>query len=352
MLTTNFRDARYPEEMQMKNSEYREISWNDAENLAQTVLASAGFTAPHIEVMARNMLDAQAQECHSHGLYRLISCYKAARAGGVDPAALPEITDVAPAIVRADAKGGCSLLAFSRAADLLVSKADTAGIAALAISRCYHYSALWWEVEHLARRGVVAMAMTPTHPYVAPFGGLSPLLGTNPLAFSWPRQGDEPYTFDFATSAAARGEVELRARAGESLPPNWAIDAAGEQTTDADAALGGALLTFGGHKGSAISTMIELLAGPLIGDLTSHRTAPAGSGSTLGAVHGELVLAFSPTLFGADHAGAEALFDKILGTGARLPSQRRRAAGGRSAGGTLRVEAGLLKELEQMACHP
>lgn len=333
----------------MKNSDFREISWNGAMDIAQAILASAGFTAPHIEVMARNMLDAQAQECHSHGLYRLISCDKAARAGGVDPGAVPEITDAAPAIVRADAKGGCSLLAFSRATDMLVEKANTAGIAALAISRCYHYSALWWEVEHLARRGLAAMAMTPTHPYVAPYGGLSPLLGTNPLAFSWPRQGNAPYTFDFATSAAARGEVELRARAGEALPPHWAIDAAGAPTTDAKDALGGALLTFGGHKGSAISTMIELLAGPLIGELTSHRTAPAGSGSTLGAVHGELVLVFSPTLFGSDHAGAEALFDKILGTGARLPSQRRHAAAARAAGGILHVEAGLLAELEQMA---
>lgn len=334
----------------MRENHFREIPQSDARALAVQILTAAGFSAPHVSVMTRNMLDAQTQECHSHGLYRLISCDRAARLGSVDPIAVPEIVDTSPGIVRADAKGGCSLLSFVTAADLLAEKADNAGLAALAISRCYHYSALWWEVEQLAARGLVAIAMTPTHPYVAPFGGIAPLLGTNPIAFSWPRpDGQPPYSFDFATSVSARGEVELKARAGEALPEGWAIDEAGQPTTDAAAALDGALLTFGGHKGSAISTMVELLAGPLIGEVAGHATAPAGQGSTKGAVHGEVVLAFSPKVFGTDFAGAEDLFAKILGTGARLPSQRRQAAGRRAEDGNLRIEAGLLAELERLA---
>lgn len=334
----------------MKTSDnFCDISWQAARDLAQTILGTAGFTPPHAEVMSRNMLDAQAQECHSHGLYRLISCHHAARAGAVDPAATPEIDDTASAIVRADAKGGCSLLAFTRSIDLLADKTGKNGLAALAISNCYHYSALWWEVEQLASKGLVAIAMTPTHPYVAPHGGLSPLFGTNPLAFSWPRPDAPPYTFDFATSASARGEVELKARAGEALPAGWAIDKSGKPTTDAEAALGGALLTFGGHKGSAISTMIELLAGPLIGEVASYRTAPAGSGSDLGATHGELIIAFSPMAFGADFSGAEMLFEQILGSGARLPSDRRRSAAARARNGSLKIKSDLLTELRRLA---
>lgn len=67
----------------------------------------------------------------------------------------------------------------------------------------------------------------------------------------------------------AQGEVELHRIAGKSLPEGWAVDRDGKPTTDPTAALQGALLPFGGHKGSAISTMIELLAGVMIGDLTS-----------------------------------------------------------------------------------
>jgi LDH2 family malate/lactate/ureidoglycolate dehydrogenase len=96
------------------------------------------------------------------------------------------------------------------------------------------------------------------------------LLGTNPFAFGWPREGQLPYVFDFATSVAARGEIELHRRAGTTLPEGWAIDAEGRPTTDPETALAGAMLSFGGHKGSAIGTMIELLAGIMIGDLTSR----------------------------------------------------------------------------------
>lgn len=109
------------------------------------------------------------------------------------------------------------------------------------------------------------------------------------------------------------------------------MDAAGRPTTDPDAALSGAMMPFGGHKGSAIGTMIELLAGVMIGDLTSPEVLDFLGTTTLAPCHGELVLALSPERFAAGRAGdpfarAEALLEAIEGQGARLPSQRRFAA--------------------------
>ena len=57
-------------------------------------------------------------------------------------------------------------------------------------------------------------------------------MGTNPIAFGWPRAGKRAFLFDFATSVVARGEIELMGRAGKTLPPGWGIDAAGEPTLD------------------------------------------------------------------------------------------------------------------------
>jgi LDH2 family malate/lactate/ureidoglycolate dehydrogenase len=90
----------------------------------------------------------------------------------------------------------------------------------------------------------------------------------------------------------------------------------------------GAMLTFGGHKGSALAAMVELLAGPLIGDLTSADSKAFDEGANATPCHGELIVAFNPALFaGTDRAEhdkrAEALFDSIVSQGARLPSQRR-----------------------------
>ncbi len=143
--------------------------------------------------------------------------------------------------------------------------------------------------------GLAALALCPSYSTVAPAGGSRPLLGTNPFAFAWPRPGGVPYVFDFATSVAARGEIELHRRAGKPLPEGWALDADGAPTTDPAAALAGAMLPFGAHKGSAISTMVELLAGTMIGDLTSAAALDALGTTTLAPRHGELILAFRPS---------------------------------------------------------
>lgn len=332
----------------MDHKTYERIPHQQAADLATTILTKSGYSEAHVSVMAQNMLDAQAQECHSHGLYRLITCSNMADAGLVNLATEPTLVDHAPSVVKADAQGGNSLLAFKTATNMVTAKARDAGIAVLAINNCFHYSALWWEVEQLSKLGFVALAMTPTHPYVAPFGGKEPLLGTNPIAFSWPRPEGDPYTFDFATSVAARGEVEIRSRRGEALPTGWAIDKNGAPTTDSESALSGALLPFGEHKGSAISTMIELLAGPLIGDLLSSQTAAPNTAIGKGILHGELVIVIDPIRFGVSFETAEALFQKIADQGARLPSQRRRTAKLRSEIHGLLISTELLYELHQI----
>ncbi|ROO27634.1 oxidoreductase [Salinisphaera orenii MK-B5] len=195
--------------------------------------------------------------------------------------------------------------------------------------------------------------MTPSHAWVAPFGGTQGLLGTNPLAFAWPRENAPAYVFDFATSAVARGEIELHHREDRPLQPGWAVDARGEPTRDPAAALDGAMLTFGGHKGSALSTMIELLAGPLIGDLTSQQSQTFDAGRGTAPYHGELVLAIDPQAFGAaaaDRTGAEQLLASFAEQGARLPSQHRRAARERTrANGYVRMNAALVAELQALA---
>ena len=194
--------------------------------------------------------------------------------------------------------------------------------------------------------------MCPSYATVAPAGGDRPPLGTNPFAFGWPRAGKPPYVFDFATSVAARGEIELHRRAGKPLPDGWAVDADGQPTTDPETALAGAMLPFGGHKGSAIGTMTELLAGFMIGDRTSSEALDLLGTTALYPCHGELVVAFSPQAFAAGRLGdpltrAEVLFEAILGQGARLPSQRRFLARARSETDGIIVSATEMGQLDR-----
>ncbi|SPJ32481.1 Ldh family oxidoreductase [Kushneria phyllosphaerae] len=329
------------------------LSLEDAQSLSQRILRKTGFSEGHVEAITRSMVAAQRDECHSHGLYRLLGIVETARMGGLDPQAVPEVIDQAPGIVKVDAHYGSSLLAFEQGLAPLQEKAERNGIAVLMINHCFHFSALWSEVEALSARGLAGLAMNPTHAFVAPAGGVRALLGTNPFAFSWPRPGGTPYTFDFATSVVARGEIELHRRAGNAIPDDWALDDQGQPTTEATAALAGAMLPFGGHKGSALSTMIELLAGPLIGDALSHETQAANEDGTGQPCHGELVMALSPRAFLGEQSEAgllhaEKLFEEILGQGARLPSKRRFEARARSLTSGVSIPAALYRDLKAL----
>lgn len=322
----------------------------EAEELSLKVLTHNGYSLEQSQAITRNVLAAQIDECHSHGLYRLVNCVDAVRSGVMVPDAVPVVQDQGASIVRVNAEKGSSLLAFEMGSPILIDKAKTLGLSALAINNSFHFSALWPEVESLAKEDLVALALTVSHAYVAPAGGKKPLFGTNPFAFSWPRPHGNPYTFDFATSVVARGEIELHRRAGNALAEGWAIDSEGNPTTDPATALEGAMLPFGGYKGSALSTMIELLAGPLIGDFMGHETKEASKGQPF---HGELIIAFSPDVFlGPDKEhyfnNAEKLFENIQSQGARLPSQRRYEARERSLRDGLSIPLTLYEELNQL----
>jgi delta1-piperideine-2-carboxylate reductase len=307
----------------------------EVEALCARILSVNGLSIAQAEAISRFLTAGERDECRSHGVYRIPGCVKTVKGRNFKPQAVPHLAPSTGPFLRVDAKHGFSCLAFETALPALVERANTFGFAALAINNCYHFTALWYEVEELARHGLVSIAMNPSLRAVAPAGGRKALLGTNPFAFAWPRLGQNPYVFDFATSEVARGEIELHRQSDKPIPPGWALDTRGEPTTDATAALAGAMLAFGGHKGSALSTMIELLAGPMIGDLMSYESSEFDAGEGVAPCHGELILVFSPETIQGENSKtsqlrAEHLFAQIAGQGARLPSQRRYEARARS----------------------
>jgi LDH2 family malate/lactate/ureidoglycolate dehydrogenase len=321
----------------------------------EAIFQAANLPPAQAAAMARTIVAGERDACKSHGIYRIEGCLRTLKQGKVNPTALPELTQDDSAIVRVDAKGGFACAAFELGAPVLAERAKALGLAALVINDCNHFSALWPEVEALTAKGLAAIAMCPSYATVAPAGGTKALMGTNPLAFGWPRGEKAPYVFDFATSVAARGEVELHRIAGKPLPEGWAVDADGHPTTDPAAALTGAMLPFGGHKGSAISMMIELLAGVMIGDMTSPEALAFLGATNIAPRHGELIIAFCPDRFAARKGGvnpgqAEALFDAVLGQGARLPSARRFAARAQSDQNGIQLtqdEAAMLDRMER-----
>jgi LDH2 family malate/lactate/ureidoglycolate dehydrogenase len=309
------------------------LSLVEVHALAMRVLRAHGVSDVHARAIADTITAAERDDCKSHGLFRLPGYVSSVRSGKVTPDAVPEVHELAPAIVQVDGKNGFAPLALQVGRAPLVEKARQHGIAALAVTRIYHFAALWPEVEALAEEGLVALAFTAAMSYVAPAGGSKPLYGTNPMAFAWPRAGHPALVFDQASSASARGEIQLHLRDGSPIPAGWALDAAGQPTTDPAAALAGAQLPFGGYKGAAIALMIELLAGALIGEVLSFEASALDNHDGGPPVGGEFMIAIDPVRC-VGHGDrqqqlvhAERLFARILAQeGTRLPSDRRYAA--------------------------
>lgn len=304
------------------------ITISELEERVSQIFRKCGFHTDAAAALGRVITAGERDNCKSHGIYRIEGCLRVLKAGKVNPDVIPEIQPGQGPIIQVNAGGGVANFAYETARPLLLESARRHGLAALVINDCLHFSALWYEVEDLASEGLASLSMCPSYAVMAPSGGTEPLLGTNPFAFGWPRPGKLPYVFDFATSAVARGEIELHRRDGTPLPDGWAIDSNGQPTNDPSAALAGVMLPFGKHKGSAIATMIELLGGAMLGDFMSREARDFMGSTDLLPRHGALILAFDPNAFSKGRERdpiieGEKLIQSIADQGARLPSQRR-----------------------------
>ena len=303
------------------------MSLEEAHALATKCLLHNGCDEANARAVADRMVQAEADLCHSHGLFRLPWYADAVKSGRANGKANPRIEQLAPAVIRVDGDGGFAPLGQAIAHQPLVDCARENGIAALAFVNMFHIAAMWPEVEKLALDGLCAFSFTPSYPYVAPAGGTKPVFGTNPMGFAWPRPDAPPMVFDQSAATMARGEIQIAARDGHSVPDNVGIGPDGEATTDPNVVLEGAQLGFGGYKGASLAMMVELLAGAMIGDFLSIESIQDDAGKGGPPKGGELILALDPARFG-DPGGflahGEKLFEAILAQeGTRLPGARR-----------------------------
>ena len=199
------------------------------------------------------------------------------------------------------------------------------------IHRCFHMAALWPEVEAIANGGLAGIACTNYMPAVAPAGAEKAFFGTNPIAFAWPRPGKNHVVYDMATAAMAMGEVQVAAREGKEVPLGTGLTSSGLLTKDpSDILDGGVLLPFGGHKGSGMSMMVELLTAGLLGETFSDETKDQDNGDGGPPIGGQFLLALSPDVIAKDNwqDHCDQFFERLIGLpgkGLRLPGERRHA---------------------------
>ena len=303
-----------------------DINLDEIFSLAKAALIKHGANEENAEAVANTVTNAERDGSISHGLFRIPGYIKALQSKKVDGCAKPEIEQVTPVILRCNAKNGFAPLAHQYGIKKLIEAAQKFGIAGLAIQRCHHFAALWPEVEKISEHGLVGLTSVSYTPAVAPAGGTSALFGTNPMAFAWPRPGKNPIVFDMATASMAKGEIQIAARDGHAVPLGTGLSSSGELTTDAAEIDKGVLLPFGGHKGSVIALMIELLSGPLVGETFSYESKERDNGDGGPVQGGQFILAMSPKILsGKDTSDQTEQFLKKYNDidGVRIPGARR-----------------------------
>jgi (2R)-3-sulfolactate dehydrogenase (NADP+) len=313
-------------------------------DLSKAALLRHGAVPGVAAEMARAIAWAEARDNRICGLYYLESYCQQLRSGRVDGQATARITQPRASEIRVDAAHGFAQPAFAQAREAAVAAAEATGIAVVAMHNAHTCTALGYFTEQIALAGCIGLGMTNASPIVAAPGGKTRVLGTNPMSFAVPDgAGGLAMLFDQSTTTTALGRITMAKAAGEPIPEGWAVDAQGQPTTDAAAALQGSLTSSGGYKGWGLGLMVEVLAACLTGGTLSADVkplkAPEGAPHDLGQV------------FVLIHPGNAGFFDRVktlaeIATqdeGARVPGRGKRPAE------AVEVPEALLSQLHALA---
>jgi LDH2 family malate/lactate/ureidoglycolate dehydrogenase len=217
--------------------------------------------------VADNLVLADLRGIETHGVRRLPSYVAQVRDGTIRPCAELMVRSTFEAGCCADGDRGFGQTIARSAMDLAIDKAKQTGIACVTVANGGHIGAHGNIVLQAVEAGQFGLVVTCGRPVMAAPGATAAAVGLAPFAIGCPSGHDFPLVLDMALSVAARGHI-LRALAeGTSIPESWAVDAAGEPTTDPEAALEGSLLPVGGYKGYGLAVMMSALAGLLTGAL-------------------------------------------------------------------------------------
>ncbi|HVJ55569.1 MAG TPA: Ldh family oxidoreductase [Aliidongia sp.] len=241
---------------------------------AAAIYAEAGMPPADARLAADTLVQADLWGHQSHGVMRLPWYVARLKSGVAKPVAEPEYVVDAGAIAVIDGHDGMGQILTARAAKDVIRRAKQHGIGAVALRNSNHFGTAMYYTLMAPPQGCIMFMSTNASPAMAPWGGREKLVGNNPWSWAAPAGRHAPMVLDIANTAVARGKIYLARQRGEPIPPGWAVDAEGAPTTDPEAALAGIIQPMAGHKGYAISVIMDMLSGVLTG--SSFGPAVAG----------------------------------------------------------------------------
>ena len=329
------------------------LSPPEAFSLIWNALTGSGTSPKNAEYFTQAILDTELSGLEGHGFYWLQYYCEHLRSGKVDGRAVPQIESVSETSFRVDAQHGFAHPAIEAGFKYLIPAAKAHGVAAMGVYNSYNAATLGFHTGYLARAGLLALGATNAVPNLAPVGGKTPIIGTNPISYAVPAPGGEiAFLVDQSATQVAWTAVKRAADAGKPIPLGWALDKDGNPTTDAQAGLAGSMAPAGGIKGFSIGLFVEVLCAALAGGKLGMDQGSFTDNDGKPIDNGQFFVAFDPGKFSGS------TFDQTLRVlvasiteqeGARLPNARREASKVHLAKHGLSIDTALYETLKGFA---
>ena len=258
----------------------------------EAIAEKAGMSRKDAKNMMENLLEADLRGIRSHGFTKLLGYMMRIERGITSPTAQPVITSDGGTTFSIDGNNGMGSTIGCFTMDECIRRAGEYGVSFGAVRNASHYGFGGFYAMRAAKAGMIGFSICDAPALQAAYGGMSAVLGTNPLSVAVPSGKYPDFVLDMATSTVAKGKIALALKEGRTIPDTWALDTGGNPTTDPEAANRGVLTPLGGAKGYALALLIDVICSCLAGGNNSRRiermfedpTKPSGVGYFMGAI--------------------------------------------------------------------
>ncbi|HNR03229.1 MAG TPA: Ldh family oxidoreductase [Bacillota bacterium] len=224
------------------------------------VFMHLGVKEEHAKMAADVVVQSDITGVTTHGLARMPMYVRRLLQKTVNPTPNIRQTNDSENLIALDGDNGPGNVVGPTAINMCIEAAKKHGIAAVSIKYSNHYGVGNYYAWRFAEANLIGITMTNSTPSMAPTGGKTPMLGTNPITIAVPAGKRYPICLDMATSVVAKGKLLKAVEANSKIPFEWAVDKEGRPTDDPNEALEGSLLAIGGYKGYGLAMIIEILS--------------------------------------------------------------------------------------------